>query len=72
METFPVTKSTLSASHLVGLGVFLFYLGVQCDRFDTWSNIFLNEDHLKRFTGSLRRWMEYNGMGDGVNCAIML
>ena len=47
---------------VVGLCVFLFYLGIQCDRFDTWSNIFLNEDHLKRFTGSLRRWMVHNNI----------
>ena len=45
---------------IVGLCVFLFYLSVQCDRFDTWSNIFLNEDHLKRFTSVLKRWMAYN------------
>ena len=47
---------------MAGLCVFLFYLGVQCDRFDTWSNIFLNEDHLKRFTGVLKRWMAYNNI----------
>jgi len=45
---------------MTGLCVMLFYLGMQCDRFDTWSNIFLNEDHLRRFTGSLKRWMAYN------------
>jgi Ser/Thr protein kinase RdoA (MazF antagonist) len=48
---------------LAGLSVFLFYLGVQCERFDTWSNIFLNEDHLKRFTGSLKRWIMFNNLG---------
>ena len=47
---------------VAGLCVFLFYLGIQCDRFDTWSNIFLNEDHLRRFAGSLRRWMVYNNI----------
>jgi len=47
---------------MAGLCVFLFYLGVQCDRFDTWSNIFLNEDHLRRFTGVLKRWMAYNNI----------
>lgn len=42
-----------------GLSVFSFYLGVQCRTFDTWSNIFLNEDHLKRFTGILQRWTKF-------------
>ncbi|WP_256387061.1 hypothetical protein [Flavobacterium sp. 140616W15] len=45
---------------LVCLGVMLYYISVQCDRFDTWTNIFLNEDHLKRFTGNLKRWIDYN------------
>jgi Ser/Thr protein kinase RdoA (MazF antagonist) len=47
---------------MAGLFVFLFYLGVQCDRFDNWSNVFLNEDHLKRFTGVLKRWVTYNNI----------
>jgi Ser/Thr protein kinase RdoA (MazF antagonist) len=42
------------------LAIMIFYLSMQCDRYDTWSNIFLNEDHLKRFVGSLKRWMTYN------------
>ena len=45
---------------LVCLGVMLYYISVQCDRFDTWTNIFLNEDHLKRFTGNLKRWIDHN------------
>ena len=47
---------------VAGLCVFFFYLGVQCDRFDTWSNVFLSEDHLRRFTGTLKRWMAYNNI----------
>jgi Ser/Thr protein kinase RdoA (MazF antagonist) len=42
------------------LSVLLFYLGIQCDRYDTWSNIFLNEDHLKRYIASVKRWMTYH------------
>lgn len=34
------------------LAVMIFYISMQCDRYDTWSNIFLNEDHLKRFVGT--------------------
>jgi Ser/Thr protein kinase RdoA (MazF antagonist) len=44
------------------LGVLLFYLGTQCDRYDTWSNIFLNEDHLKRFVAMLKKWMAYTNV----------
>lgn len=45
------------------LAIMTFYISMQCDRYDTWSNIFLNEDHLKRFVGSLKRWATYNKLG---------
>jgi len=44
------------------LGVIVFFLGIQCNRFDTWSNIFLNEEHLKRFTMTMKKWMTVNGI----------
>lgn len=40
--------------------IMTYYISVQCDRFDYWTNIFLNEDHLKRMVGNLKRWMAYN------------
>lgn len=43
-----------------GLAVMLFYLGIQCDRFDNWSNVFLSEDHLKRFVAILKKWIHYH------------
>jgi Ser/Thr protein kinase RdoA (MazF antagonist) len=58
----PISDEEKRILPLAGLCVFLFYLGVQCDRFDIWSNIFLNEDHLRRFTGMLKRWMAYNNI----------
>ncbi|GAA3640536.1 phosphotransferase [Flavivirga jejuensis] len=42
-----------------GLAVFVFYLGVQAQRFD-WSNIFLSENYLKMVVGKLKSWIEYN------------
>ncbi|KQM55252.1 aminoglycoside phosphotransferase [Chryseobacterium sp. Leaf201] len=42
------------------LSIMTYYISVQCDRFDYWTNIFLNEDHLKRMVGNLKRWMAYN------------
>lgn len=41
-----------------GASVFVFYLGVQAQRFD-WSNIFLTENYLKMFVGRIKNWMEY-------------
>jgi Ser/Thr protein kinase RdoA (MazF antagonist) len=42
------------------LAIMVYYISVQCDRFEYWTNIFLNEDHLKRMVGNLKRWMKYN------------
>ena len=45
---------------VVVLGIALFYMGVQCERFDNWSNIFLTEEHLKRYIAMLKKWMGYH------------
>lgn len=37
----------------LGVCMYFFYLGVQCDRFYNWSNSFLNESYLKRFINLL-------------------
>ena len=58
------TMSTISDEEkrilpMAGLGIWLFYLGVQCQRFDNWSNIFLGEEHLKRFIAMIKKWCDY-------------
>ena len=41
--------------------VYMFYLGVQCQRFNNWSNTFINEVYLKRFINlRIKRWFDYN------------
>ena len=41
--------------------VYFFYVGVQCERFDNYSSIFLNELYLKRFINlRLKRWFDFN------------
>lgn len=42
----------------VGASIFVFYLGLQAQRFD-WSNIFLTENYLKMFVERIRNWIEY-------------
>lgn len=39
--------------HMLGVVMYFFYLGIQCQRFDNWSNVFLNETYLKRFINLL-------------------
>jgi len=43
----------------MGVAVFIFYLGVQAQRFD-WSNIFLSENYLKMYVGKMKSWMEFH------------
>ncbi len=41
--------------------VYFFYIGVQCERFGNFSNVYLNEVYLKRFINlRLKRWFDYN------------
>lgn len=44
------------------LSIMTYYISVQCDRFEFWTNIFLNQDHLKRMVGNLKRWIAYNNI----------
>jgi Ser/Thr protein kinase RdoA (MazF antagonist) len=44
----------------LAVSIWFFYMGVQCEKFDTWSNLFLNEDHLKRFIAIIKKWIAYN------------
>ena len=45
-----------------GLAVWIFYLGVQSQRFDNWSNIFLTDNYLKHYIGMVKNWMDYNAI----------
>lgn len=38
---------------MLGVSMYFFYLGIQCQRFDNWSNVFLNETYLTRFINLL-------------------
>ena len=41
-----------------GASIFVFYLGLQAQRFD-WSNIFFTENYLKMFVGRIKNWLDY-------------
>jgi Ser/Thr protein kinase RdoA (MazF antagonist) len=46
---------------MLGVSLYFFYLGIQCQRYDNWSNVFLNETYLKRFINVLvRKYFEEN------------
>ena len=47
--------------HTLGLSLYFFYLGVQCQRFENWSNVFLNETYLKRYIDArVKKYAEYS------------
>ncbi|HMR89718.1 MAG TPA: phosphotransferase [Saprospiraceae bacterium] len=49
---------------MLGVSLYFFYLGVQCQRYDNWSNSFLNENYLKRFiNGLVKRYYDIYGPG---------
>lgn len=46
--------------HTLGLSLYFFYLGIQCQRFENWSNVFLNETYLKRYIiARIKRYADY-------------
>lgn len=55
-----ISKEERRILPFVCLAIMTYYISMQCDRYDNWTNIFLNEDHLKRFVGNLKRWITYN------------
>ncbi len=49
---------------MLGVSLYFFYLGIQCRRFDNWSNTFLNDGYLKRFINLLvKKYFEKNKLG---------
>lgn len=42
--------------------IWLFYLGIQCHRYNDWCNLFISEDYLKRFIGMAQRWSDAHGL----------
>ncbi len=54
----PLSEKELRLIPKAGAAIFVFYLGVQAQRFD-WSNIFLTENYLKMFVGRIKAWMDY-------------
>ncbi|MFT3936078.1 MAG: phosphotransferase [Chitinophagaceae bacterium] len=56
-----ISREEMDLIPAAGAAVYFFYLGVQCSRFDNWSNNFLNEIYLKRFISLLiKRWVDFH------------
>lgn len=55
-----ITEEEKSILPYSGLAIWIFYLGVQSQRFDNWSNFFLSENYLKRYIGMAKDWLQFN------------
>lgn len=58
-----VSDEELELIPYAGLAVWVYYLGLQAERFDYFTNFFLSENYLKVYLGRVRRWLEYNDAG---------
>lgn len=43
-----------------GLAIWIYYLGVQAERFDYFANVFLTDNYVKMYIGKVMDWMKYN------------
>ncbi|MBE9463022.1 phosphotransferase enzyme family protein [Dyadobacter subterraneus] len=52
----------------ISTAIYFFFLGIQCQRYDNWSNVFLNEIYLSRFINLIiKKWCDYNKISVGEN-----
>lgn len=57
----PLSEEEKSVIPMLGVALYVFYLGVQCSRYENWSNSFLSESYLKRFINQLvKRYYDLN------------
>jgi Ser/Thr protein kinase RdoA (MazF antagonist) len=45
----PIPEEEMRILPVASISIYFFYLGVQCQRFENWTNSFLNETYLKRY-----------------------
>lgn len=55
-----LTREEKTLLPFAGLSIWIFYLGIQSQRFDNWSNVFLSENYLKRYIAMVKEWLKYN------------
>ncbi len=61
----PISKEEKRLIPMLGVSLYFFYLGVQCQRYDNWSNSFLSENYLKRYiNGLVKRYYDIYKLGD--------
>lgn len=59
-QVTPIAEEERRMIPYAGLAIWIFYLGVQSQRFDNWSNIFLTNNYLKHYIGLVKGWLAYH------------
>lgn len=60
----PISNEEKRLFSMLGISLYFFYLGIQCQRYDNWSNTFLSENYLKRFiNGLVKRYYDIYKLG---------
>lgn len=63
----PLTAEEKRLLPFLGSSLYFFYLGVQCRRFEDWSNVFLSETYLKRYIQvRVKRFFDYSVPGNDI------
>lgn len=61
----PIADEELTLMPYAGAAIWIYYAGLQAQRFDYFANIFLTENYLKMFIGRVKDWLSYNGIMSG-------
>lgn len=66
----PISVEEKRLIPMLGVSLYFFYLGIQCQRYDNWSNSFLSENYLKRFiNGLVKKYYNIYKLRDDKKCA---
>lgn len=61
----PISEEEKRLLPMLGVSLYFFYLGVQCQRYDNYSNLFLSGNYLKRYiNGLVKRYYDIYKLGD--------
>ncbi len=58
----PVPDEELKLIPYAGLAIWIYYLGIQAERFDNFSNMFFTENYLKMYLGKVKEWLKYHNI----------
>jgi len=61
-SVIPVSEEELSLVPWAGLAIWIYYAGLQAERFEHFANLFLSENYLRMYMGKVREWLKYHDL----------